>query len=128
MSRCTVVYSSQAGGSQVQRPMWRRAPPPPSPPYSSDGHHGDVTLSFKSRGPFCNDRRLRDQNNYANGLGMSKVGLRRNGLVFGWREGGKLFRRNHSQYTQPESNHDLPVIGSIIYCESSALDRAATEV
>ncbi|CAG2054303.1 unnamed protein product [Timema podura] len=40
------------------------------------------------------------------------------------RESGKASWKNQLQYTRPESNHDLPVIGSIVYCESSALDHA----
>nr|CAD7261037.1 unnamed protein product [Timema shepardi] len=36
---------------------------------------------------------------------------------------GKPLKENHPQYTQMGSNHDLPVIGSLFYCESSALDH-----
>nr|CAD7606885.1 unnamed protein product [Timema genevievae] len=35
--------------------------------------------------------------------------------------------KNHPQYTQPGSNPALPVFGSLVYCESSALYPAATE-
>nr|CAD7452220.1 unnamed protein product [Timema tahoe] len=42
-------------------------------------------------------------------------------------ESGKPFRKNYSQYTRPRSNHDLPVIGSLVFCESSTLDHVATE-
>nr|CAD7392286.1 unnamed protein product [Timema cristinae] len=40
---------------------------------------------------------------------------------------GKPFRENHPQYTQLGSNHDLPIIDSLIYGESDALDHAASE-
>nr|CAD7463560.1 unnamed protein product [Timema tahoe] len=30
--------------------------------------------------------------------------------------------------TQPGSNHNIPIIGSLVYCDSDALDHAATEV
>nr|CAD7259038.1 unnamed protein product [Timema shepardi] len=36
-------------------------------------------------------------------------------------------KKKHPQYTQPGLNHDCPVIGSLVYCESSTLDHA-TEV
>nr|CAD7453855.1 unnamed protein product [Timema tahoe] len=34
---------------------------------------------------------------------------------------------NSPQFSQLGLNHDPPVVGSIIYCESSALDRVATK-
>nr|CAD7599236.1 unnamed protein product [Timema genevievae] len=37
-------------------------------------------------------------------------------------------RNDHLQYIRPGSNHNFLVFGSIVYCESSALDHAATEV
>nr|CAD7430689.1 unnamed protein product [Timema monikensis] len=43
-------------------------------------------------------------------------------------ESGKPSRKNHPQYTRPGLSHDLPVISSQVYCESNALDHAATEV
>ncbi|CAG2061960.1 unnamed protein product [Timema podura] len=43
------------------------------------------------------------------------------------RRDGKPFRNNHPQCTQPGSNPDLPVFGSLVQHESGALDLAATE-
>nr|CAD7397686.1 unnamed protein product [Timema cristinae] len=40
---------------------------------------------------------------------------------------GTLFRKNRPRCTRPELNPDLPVMGSLVYCESSTLLRAATE-
>nr|CAD7439471.1 unnamed protein product [Timema bartmani] len=40
----------------------------------------------------------------------------------------KRFRKNHAQYTQPGSNNDLSITGSLVYCESSTLDQATSEV
>nr|CAD7261885.1 unnamed protein product [Timema shepardi] len=40
---------------------------------------------------------------------------------------GRLFSENPPQYTQLRSNHDLPIIDSLIYGKSDALDHAATE-
>nr|CAD7257094.1 unnamed protein product [Timema shepardi] len=45
----------------------------------------------------------------------------------GERASGEPFRKNYPQYTRPESNHDFPVIGILVYCESDALDHVATE-
>nr|CAD7443131.1 unnamed protein product [Timema bartmani] len=39
----------------------------------------------------------------------------------------KTIRKNRSQCNRLVSNSDLPVIGSLVYCEGSALDRAANE-
>nr|CAD7197761.1 unnamed protein product [Timema douglasi] len=46
--------------------------------------------------------------------------------TFAWRKGGKPFVKN----TRTGSRHDLPpvIIGRLVYCESDALDYAATEV
>nr|CAD7440462.1 unnamed protein product [Timema bartmani] len=41
------------------------------------------------------------------------------------RENGKPFKKNHPHYTRPRLDH--PVISSLVYCENSALDNAATE-
>nr|CAD7437406.1 unnamed protein product [Timema bartmani] len=46
---------------------------------------------------------------------------------FAWRESGKPFRKNNPQCNQLELNLNLPVFCSIVSCESSALDHAATE-
>nr|CAD7588536.1 unnamed protein product [Timema genevievae] len=43
------------------------------------------------------------------------------------RKSGKPFWKKHLQYTRPRSSHDLPVIGSLVYCESDALDHTATK-
>ncbi|CAG2066921.1 unnamed protein product [Timema podura] len=40
---------------------------------------------------------------------------------------GSHFGKNHSQCNRLDSNLDHPVIGSPVYCESSALDHVATE-
>nr|CAD7268435.1 unnamed protein product [Timema shepardi] len=42
--------------------------------------------------------------------------------------GNHLGKKNHPQYTRPGSNYDLPVIDSLVYCERSALEHAATEL
>nr|CAD7427796.1 unnamed protein product [Timema monikensis] len=42
-------------------------------------------------------------------------------------ECAKPFRINHPQYSQPESNHDLPVIGNLVNRETSTLDYEATD-
>ncbi|CAG2060975.1 unnamed protein product [Timema podura] len=47
--------------------------------------------------------------------------------AFALKEIETQFRKNHPQCTRPESNLDLPVIGSLVQHESSALDHAATE-
>nr|CAD7398832.1 unnamed protein product [Timema cristinae] len=41
------------------------------------------------------------------------------------RENGKPYRKNHP--SDRDSNLDLPVIGSLVYCKSSALDHGVTE-
>nr|CAD7452071.1 unnamed protein product [Timema tahoe] len=53
-------------------------------------------------------------------------GSQRSGSVstFAWRGSGKPFRKNHPHYYCLGSNFTLPVIGSLVYCESDALDRA----
>nr|CAD7595754.1 unnamed protein product [Timema genevievae] len=56
-----------------------------------------------------------------------KSGIRGCVLTFALGESGKPFRENHPRYTQPGSNLDLPVFGSLDYCESSALDYATTK-
>nr|CAD7433763.1 unnamed protein product [Timema monikensis] len=48
--------------------------------------------------------------------------------TFAWRKSSKPFRKNHHQYTRPGLNHDLTVIGNLVYCESSTLDHAAIEM
>nr|CAD7407280.1 unnamed protein product [Timema cristinae] len=48
--------------------------------------------------------------------------------TFAWRKNGKSFWKTTFSTPDRDLNLDLPVIGSIIYCESSALDYAATEV
>nr|CAD7398137.1 unnamed protein product [Timema poppensis] len=47
--------------------------------------------------------------------------------AFAWSESGKQFMKNCPLCTCPESSSDLPVTGSLVYCESIALDHAATE-
>nr|CAD7397970.1 unnamed protein product [Timema cristinae] len=53
------------------------------------------------------------------------------------REGGEVWFRGMKSgagfvgeylYTRPGVNSDLPVIGSLVYCESDTLDHMATEV
>ncbi|CAG2058747.1 unnamed protein product [Timema podura] len=43
------------------------------------------------------------------------------------RQSGKPFSNNHPQYTDRDSNLDLPISGSLVYCESRALDLYASE-
>nr|CAD7403824.1 unnamed protein product [Timema cristinae] len=38
---------------------------------------------------------------------------------------GKTFGKNHHPYTQMGSSPDIPIIGSLVQCESSALDHVA---
>nr|CAD7259035.1 unnamed protein product [Timema shepardi] len=50
-------------------------------------------------------------------------------LAFAWRLSVKPFWKNYPQYTQLRFEPlNLPVIGSLVYCESSALDHASNEV
>nr|CAD7205318.1 unnamed protein product [Timema douglasi] len=44
------------------------------------------------------------------------------------RERGKPFRKNHSHYTQPVSNPEHPVLGSLVFCDTNTFDRATTKV
>ncbi|CAG2056767.1 unnamed protein product, partial [Timema podura] len=60
-------------------------------------------------------------------LKVLKVELRGCVLTLALGESGKPFRENHPRYTQPGLNLDLPVFGSLDYCESSALDYATTK-
>nr|CAD7596598.1 unnamed protein product [Timema genevievae] len=62
-----------------------------------------------------------------NKSGMMKAVFIGSVLAFSWRESEKIFKENHPQYSDRNSNLDLPVIVSLVYCESSALDHAATE-
>ncbi|CAG2065514.1 unnamed protein product [Timema podura] len=55
--------------------------------------------------------------------GMSKVGLKESVLAFSWRENGKPFRKSHPKYTCSGPNRGLPNLGSLVYCEISALDH-----
>ncbi|CAG2054578.1 unnamed protein product, partial [Timema podura] len=41
---------------------------------------------------------------------------------------GKLFRKNHPQYTRLGSNFDITVISSLVYCESDFLNHVGNEV
>nr|CAD7444916.1 unnamed protein product [Timema bartmani] len=43
------------------------------------------------------------------------------------KDSGKLFRKHHPRYSRSRLSHDLPVIGSLVYCKSSALYFAATD-
>ncbi|CAG2060794.1 unnamed protein product [Timema podura] len=47
--------------------------------------------------------------------------------AFAWKESGKLFVKTTFSTPDRDSNLNLPVIGSLVYCESSALDHEATE-
>ncbi|CAG2060359.1 unnamed protein product, partial [Timema podura] len=42
-------------------------------------------------------------------------------------ESEKPTRKNYPQYTRLGLNHDLPIIGSLVSCEGSALDHVATK-
>nr|CAD7452327.1 unnamed protein product [Timema tahoe] len=55
---------------------------------------------------------------------MKKAELKESVLAFVWREkvGNRL-----EKYTQPGSNHNLPVLSSLVYCESSTSDHASPE-
>nr|CAD7589031.1 unnamed protein product [Timema genevievae] len=53
--------------------------------------------------------------------------LKRHVPPLAWRESGTPFRENLPQYTRLGSKHDFPVIGSLVYCDNSALDHAVTE-
>nr|CAD7442321.1 unnamed protein product [Timema bartmani] len=59
---------------------------------------------------------------------LKKVEFRGNVPAFACRKSGKPFSTNHPEYTQLGLNHGIPVIDSLVYCESSALDHAAIEV
>nr|CAD7426032.1 unnamed protein product [Timema monikensis] len=49
--------------------------------------------------------------------------------AFAWKDSGKQFWKNHPQYIPDrDSNLDLPVVGSLVYFESSALDHVDTNV
>ncbi|CAG2066699.1 unnamed protein product [Timema podura] len=62
------------------------------------------------------------------GLRRRKVEIRGNVPTFTLREtSGKPFRENYPQYTQLCSNHDLIVIDSLVYCDSSTLAHVATK-
>nr|CAD7255851.1 unnamed protein product [Timema shepardi] len=56
-------------------------------------------------------------------------GFRGSVPVFVWRESLKQFCKNHPQYTRlnRDTNLNLPVIGSLIYCVNGALDHATTK-
>nr|CAD7568770.1 unnamed protein product [Timema californicum] len=47
--------------------------------------------------------------------------------LLGATEGETNEEREHPQFTRLGSNHDLPVIGSLVYCESSASDNVVTK-
>nr|CAD7589527.1 unnamed protein product [Timema genevievae] len=55
------------------------------------------------------------------------VFLKRSVLTFAWREGKKQFWKNTLSIPDRDLNLDLPVIDSLVYCESSALDHVATK-
>nr|CAD7589024.1 unnamed protein product [Timema genevievae] len=61
---------------------------------------------------------------------MSKVEFRGSVPGAAWREKELNTILDENTLSQPEwnSNLDVPVMGSLVYCESSALDHAATEV
>nr|CAD7452807.1 unnamed protein product [Timema tahoe] len=65
-------------------------------------------------------------NPYENMLEMRIVEFEGTVSTFAWGEPRKPFRKK-TQYTQPGLNHDLPVIGSRVYCESSSLDQVVTD-
>nr|CAD7258708.1 unnamed protein product [Timema shepardi] len=58
----------------------------------------------------------------------NREGSRVNATEFAWRDSGNPIRQNHLQFTQPGSNPDSFIFGSLDQHESSALDYAATEV
>nr|CAD7431541.1 unnamed protein product [Timema monikensis] len=60
-------------------------------------------------------------------LGMRKEIFRESLPAFTWRESGEQFWKHHPQYTDRDSNLDLTVIGSLVYCESDALDHVDTK-
>nr|CAD7441593.1 unnamed protein product [Timema bartmani] len=57
-----------------------------------------------------------------------KVEFRESVSKLAWREYEKPFRKSHSSKPDRYSNSILPVIGSLVYCESHGLDHVATEV
>nr|CAD7397200.1 unnamed protein product [Timema cristinae] len=60
-------------------------------------------------------------------LTINREGSRGNATKFAWKESGNPFRQNPLQFTQPGSNPDPSIFGSLAQHESIALDHAATE-
>ncbi|CAG2057396.1 unnamed protein product, partial [Timema podura] len=48
--------------------------------------------------------------------------------AFAWREGGKTFRKTTHDTPTQDLILDLPVISSLVYCESSAIDNESTKL
>nr|CAD7266480.1 unnamed protein product [Timema shepardi] len=65
--------------------------------------------------------------NYATEAGIRKVTFFESVPTVGWRESETPFRENLPQCTRLRTNLDLPIFGSLVYCESDALDHEATE-
>nr|CAD7452827.1 unnamed protein product [Timema tahoe] len=70
---------------------------------------------------------IRLSTNYANGLGMGKVGFRRSEPAFVWRESTKSLGENHPSSLNRDLNLDISVLGSLAQHESSTLANYATE-
>nr|CAD7392686.1 unnamed protein product [Timema cristinae] len=60
-------------------------------------------------------------------LGIKKIIFRENVPAFVWRKNGKPFLKTTFSTPDRELNLNLPVIGSLVNRESSALDHMATE-
>nr|CAD7593264.1 unnamed protein product [Timema genevievae] len=66
--------------------------------------------------------------NLTNRLGIKTAEFKRNAHAFAWRKSAKPFRKIHPQCTPDRDlNLDLPILGSLIQHEISALDHAANE-
>nr|CAD7441485.1 unnamed protein product [Timema bartmani] len=63
-------------------------------------------------------------------LEFKKVIFKVSVSALAWKESAKLFWKKKPTLRTPDrdSNLDLPIIGSLVYCDGSALDHAATEV
>nr|CAD7449710.1 unnamed protein product [Timema bartmani] len=59
--------------------------------------------------------------------GVRKAEFRGSVPEFAWQESGKPFWKAPFSSPNRDSNPDSHVIGSLVYCDSDALDNAATE-
>nr|CAD7589036.1 unnamed protein product [Timema genevievae] len=87
------------------------------PPAQVNGRH-----AAPARIPTCNSTPTAVRTSLFCERGIRKAIFKESVLVFAWRESGNQLWKNQ------DLNLDLPVIGSLVYCESGALDYAATKV